>query len=125
MTHPTYPSPPPALCVRETALNRSDRLAVPFESPFYRSPPLMTQGPAFRGAMTDDNLEERTNDFVHALAASDADVANISADQTEQSMRVTFDLLNHDNADLVRGVAEEYGFGQDGDTRHVQRLVAH
>lgn len=65
--------------------------------------------------MTDD-LEERTSDFVHALAASDADVANISADQTEQGMRVTFDLLDHDDADLVREVAKEHGFEQYGDT---------
>ena len=65
--------------------------------------------------MTDD-LEERTSDFVHALAASDADVANISADQTEQGMRVTFDLLDHDDADLVRDVAKEHGFEQYGDT---------
>jgi hypothetical protein len=66
--------------------------------------------------MTDDDLEARTNDFVHALAASDADVANINADRTEQGMRVTFDLLDSDDADLVRDVAEEYGFEQDGDT---------
>jgi hypothetical protein len=59
--------------------------------------------------MTDDDLEARTNDFVHALAASDADVANINADRTEQGMRVTFDLLDSDDA-------EEYGFEQDGDT---------
>ena len=66
--------------------------------------------------MTDDDLEKRTNDFVHALAASDADVANISADRTEQGMRVTFDLLEPDDADLVRDVADEHGFEQYGDT---------
>ena len=64
--------------------------------------------------MTDD-LEARTNDFMHALAASDADVANISANRTEQGMRVTFDLLDPDDADLVREVAEEHGFEQYGD----------
>jgi hypothetical protein len=66
--------------------------------------------------MTDDNLEARTNDFVHALAASDADVANISAERTEQGMRVTLDLLDPDHADLVREVAEKHGFEQYGDT---------
>ena len=76
----------------------------------------MTQGPALRGAMTDDNLKERTNDFVHALAASDADVANISAEKSEQGMRVTFDLLEPDDADLVRDVADAHDFEQDGDT---------
>lgn len=60
--------------------------------------------------MPDDDLEERTTDFVHALAASEADVANISAGQTEEGMVVTFDLLDKDDADLVRDVAEEHGF---------------
>jgi hypothetical protein len=31
-------------------------------------------------------------------------------------MRVTFDLLDSDDVDLVRDVAEEYGFEQYGDT---------
>ena len=65
--------------------------------------------------MTDDDLEARTTDFMHALAASDADVANISADRTEQGMRVTFDLLDPDDAGLVRDVAKEHGFEQYGD----------
>jgi len=66
--------------------------------------------------MTDDDIKTRTNDFVHALAASDADVANISAEKSEQGMRVTLDLLDPDDADLVRDVADEHGFEQDGDT---------
>ena len=66
--------------------------------------------------MTDDDLEERTTDFMHALAASEADVANISADRTEDGMVVTFDLLDSDNADLVREVAAEYGFEASDDT---------
>jgi len=66
--------------------------------------------------MTDDDLEERTTDFMHALAASEADVANISADRTEEGMRVTFDLLDPDDADLVRDVATEHGFEQYDDT---------
>jgi hypothetical protein len=66
--------------------------------------------------MADDDLKARTNDFVHALAASDADVANITAEKSEQGMRVTFDLLDPDDADLVQDVAEEHGFEQDGDT---------
>jgi hypothetical protein len=66
--------------------------------------------------MTDDDLKARTNDFVHALAASDADVANITAERTEQGMRVTFDLLDADHVDLVREAAEEHAFEQDGDT---------
>lgn len=66
--------------------------------------------------MTDDDLKARTNDFVHALAASEADVANISAERTEQGMRVTFDLLDPDDTNLVCDVAEEHGFEQDGDT---------
>lgn len=66
--------------------------------------------------MTDDDLEERTNDFVHALAASDADVANISGERTEQGMRVTFDLLDSADTDLVQEIAEEHGFEQYGDT---------
>jgi hypothetical protein len=65
--------------------------------------------------MPDTDLEARTSDFVHALASSDADVANISADQTEQGMRVTFDLLDPDDANLVRDVADEHGFEQYGD----------
>jgi hypothetical protein len=66
--------------------------------------------------MTDDDLESRTTDFMHALAASEADVANISAERTDQDMRVTFDLLDTDDADLVRDVATEHGFDQYGDT---------
>jgi hypothetical protein len=66
--------------------------------------------------MTDDDIKTRTNDFVHALAASDADVANISAEKSEQGMTVTLDLLDPDDADLVRDVADEHGFEQDGDT---------
>lgn len=66
--------------------------------------------------MTDDDLEERTSDFVHALAASEADVANISADRTEQGMRVTLDLNDAEDDDLVRDIAEDYGFQQYGDT---------
>jgi hypothetical protein len=31
-------------------------------------------------------------------------------------MRVTFDLLDSDDADLVREVAEKHGFEQYGDT---------
>ena len=53
---------------------------------------------------------------MHALAASDADVANISADRTEDGMVVTFDLLDSDDADLVRSVAEEHGFEATDDT---------
>ena len=75
----------------------------------------MTQGPALRGAMTDDDLKARTNDFVHTLAASDADVANISANRTEQGMRVTLDLLDPDDTNLVCDVAKEHGFEQYGD----------
>ena len=60
--------------------------------------------------MPDDELEQRTTDFMHALAASEADVANITADRTEQGMRVTLDLLEPDDVDLVREVAEGYRF---------------
>jgi hypothetical protein len=66
--------------------------------------------------MSDDDLEDRTNDFVHALAASDADIANISAGRTENGMRVTFDLLDPDHVDLVQKIAQEHGFDQHGDT---------
>ena len=66
--------------------------------------------------MTDDDLEERTTAFMHALAASDADIANISADRTEDGMVVTFDLLDPEDADLVRDVADEHDFEQYGDT---------
>lgn len=86
-----------------------------FKFPLDCSPPLMTQGPALEPAMTDDDLKTRTNDFVHALAASNADVANISAERTEQGMRVTFDLLDPDHVDLVRDVADEHGFEQYDD----------
>ena len=65
--------------------------------------------------MPDTDLEERTNDFVHALAASDADVANITAEKSEQGMRVTLDLLDLDDADLVRDVADAHDFEQYGD----------
>ena len=65
--------------------------------------------------MTDDDLEERTTDFMHALAASDADVSNISAERTDRGMRVTFDLLDPDHVDLVREVAQEPGLKQYGD----------
>jgi hypothetical protein len=57
--------------------------------------------------MTDDDLEAWTTNFMYALAASDANVANISADQTEQGMRVTFDLLDPDDTDVV-AVARRY-----------------
>ena len=43
--------------------------------------------------MSDDDLKDRINDFVRVLAASDADVANISIQRAEQGIRVTFDLL--------------------------------
>ncbi len=66
--------------------------------------------------MPDDDLEKRTTDFMHALAASDADVVNISADRAEEGMIVTFDLLDNDDADLVRDVAEEHGFETTDDT---------
>ena len=66
--------------------------------------------------MTDDDLKTRTNDFVHALAASDADVVNITAEKSEQGMRVTFDLLDPDDTNLVCDVADEHGFEQYGDT---------
>ena len=66
--------------------------------------------------MPDDDLEERTTDFIHALAASEANVANISADWTEEGMVVTFDLLDPDDIELVRDVAKEHGFAQYGDT---------
>jgi hypothetical protein len=66
--------------------------------------------------MSDDDLEERTNEFVHALAASDADTANISAERTESGMRVTFDLNETNDADLVRRIADDHGFEQYGDT---------
>ena len=65
--------------------------------------------------MTEDALEDRTSDFMHSLAASDAGVANITAEKSEQGMRVTLDLLDPDDADLVRDVAEEHGFEQYGD----------
>jgi hypothetical protein len=61
--------------------------------------------------MTDDDLKTRTNDFVHALAASDADVANITAEKSEQGMRVTLDLLDPDDTNLVcevGGVIEDF-----------------
>jgi hypothetical protein len=53
---------------------------------------------------------------MNAFAASGADVANISAERSEQGMRATFDLLDLDDADLVRDVAEEHGFEQHGDS---------
>ena len=65
--------------------------------------------------MIDDDLEARTKDFVHALAASDADVANITAEKSEQGMRVTLDLLDPDDTNLVCDVAKEHGFEQYGD----------
>ena len=66
--------------------------------------------------MTEDALEDRTSDFMHSLAASDADVANISADRTDEGMVVTFDLLDSDDAELVRDVAEEHDFEATDDT---------
>ncbi|WP_299237165.1 hypothetical protein [Natronomonas sp.] len=60
--------------------------------------------------MTDDNLGARTSDFVHALAVLDADVMNITAKRIEQGMRVTLDLFDSNDADLVRDVAEEHCF---------------
>jgi len=38
-------------------------------------------------------------------------------------MRVTFDLLDHDDADLVQDVAEGHGFKQYGDTGERFELV--
>ena len=66
--------------------------------------------------MTDDDLESRTTDFMHALAASEADVANISAERTDRGMRVTFDLLDPDHVDRVETIADEHFFEQYVDT---------
>ena len=66
--------------------------------------------------MPDDELKQRTTDFMHALASSEADAANITADRTEGGMVVTFDLLDSDDADLVREVAAEHGFETTDDT---------
>ena len=38
-------------------------------------------------------------------------------------MVVTFDLLDHEDADLVRDVAKEHGFEQYGDTGERFELV--
>jgi len=69
---------------------------------------LLGQGPA----MTDDDLKARTSDLMHALAASDADVANITAEWTDQGMRVTFDLLKPDDAELAREVIGAHAWGE-------------
>lgn len=79
-------------------------------------PLLIIEDSALRTAMTDNDLEERPTDFMHALAASDADVANISADRTEEGMVVTFDLLDPDDAELVQHIAEDYDFRRQGET---------
>jgi hypothetical protein len=66
--------------------------------------------------MPDDDLEERTTDLMHALAASDADVSNISAERTEDGMIVTIDLLDPDDRDRVESIATEHGFEATDDT---------
>ena len=106
-----------SLTPRETSeTKRQARYPMSFEVSFYRPPSLMNEGPALETAMPDDELKQRTTDFMHALASSEADVANITADRTEGGMVVTFDLLDSDDADLVREVAAEHGFETTDDT---------
>lgn len=58
---------------------------------------------------TTTELKERTTDFMHALAASSADAANISADRTGAGMMV-HTWLGPSHVGNAQAVAEKYGF---------------
>lgn len=60
--------------------------------------------------MTGDNSGDTASEFMHALAASDADVTHISAEEVPGGVEVSFNLLDEDDIDLVREIANEYGF---------------
>lgn len=54
--------------------------------------------------------EEIANDFMHALADSEADVGNFSAGMFVDEVRVQFDIHEPDDSVLVAEVADEHGF---------------
>lgn len=54
--------------------------------------------------------ERIADDFMHALADSDAAVGNFSAGMFEDGVRVQFDLRESDDAALVAAVAEDHEF---------------
>lgn len=56
--------------------------------------------------------EEFASDFMNAIADSDADVDNFSAGMFGDEVRVRFDLLKPEDADLLTGVGQEHGFGK-------------
>jgi hypothetical protein len=59
---------------------------------------------------TTDDVEQNTIDFMHGLAASDVDAANISAERTPREMRVHADIPRADSA-AASDLAAEYDFG--------------
>lgn len=54
--------------------------------------------------------EEIANDFMHALADSEADIGNFSAGMFGDGVRVQFDLHETDDTALVAEVANEHGY---------------
>lgn len=56
-----------------------------------------------------DDLKNRTTDFMHALAASDVDAANISADTNGVGMMVHA-YIPDDEIDAAESIATDYGF---------------
>jgi len=59
---------------------------------------------------TTDDTDDQTIEFMHALAASDVDAVNISAERTPREMRVHADIPRDDNA-AASELAQEFGFG--------------
>lgn len=61
--------------------------------------------------MTTTTLEDRTSEFMHALAAADVDAANISASRTDGGMAVDVDLPAVDDAvQNAESVADNHAF---------------
>jgi tRNA G46 methylase TrmB len=58
------------------------------------------------------DIEEGSSYFMHALAGSDANVANITTEPTEDGVRVAFDLLDKDYLSIVRDIADQCGFDE-------------
>jgi hypothetical protein len=57
-------------------------------------------------------LEEASSYFMHALAGSDANVANITTEPTEDGVHVAFDLLDKDDLSIVLDIASQCGFDE-------------
>lgn len=69
------------------------------------------------------DLEQRTTDFMHALAASNADAVNISADRNGTGMMV-FVWLHDSGLEHAKEIAGDHGFtlyGEDSTRETAER----